>query len=138
MVEVFSFMPTYEYLCKTCSHRFETWQKMIDEPLTICPECGSSIRRVLFPPGIVFKGSGFYKTDHNHSSTVSGNGHEPETSESTKSEEGGTKADSKKPAEGSTPSSGNDKTKGQTSESTATSSSTGTNESKAPAAAGKQ
>ena len=57
-------MPTYEYLCKTCSHRFETWQKMTDEPLTVCPECGATIRRVLYPAGIVFKGSGFYKTDH--------------------------------------------------------------------------
>src|SRR5437588_10616271 len=58
-------MPTYEYLCQTCSHRFETWQKMTDDPLTTCPECGSQIRRVLFPAGIVFKGNGFYKTDHN-------------------------------------------------------------------------
>ncbi len=57
-------MPTYEYLCKTCSHRFETWQKMSEEPLTACPECGGVIRRVLFPAGVVFKGSGFYKTDH--------------------------------------------------------------------------
>ena len=63
-------MPTYEYLCQTCSHRFETWQKMTDEPLTTCPECGSHIRRVLFPAGIVFKGSGFYKTDHNGSSAA--------------------------------------------------------------------
>jgi putative FmdB family regulatory protein len=57
-------MPTYEYLCQACSHRFETWQKMIDQPLTICPECGGHIRRVLYPAGIVFKGTGFYKTDH--------------------------------------------------------------------------
>jgi len=56
-------MPTYEYLCQSCSHRFETWQKMADEPLTVCPECGNHIRRVLFPAGVVFKGSGFYKTD---------------------------------------------------------------------------
>ena len=66
-------MPTYEYLCRTCSHRFETWQKMTDEPLTICPECGGHIRRVLYPTGIVFKGSGFYKTDH--SSIAGSNGH---------------------------------------------------------------
>jgi putative FmdB family regulatory protein len=57
-------MPTYEYLCKTCNHRFEQWQKMTDEPLEVCPECGGHIRRVLYPAGIVFKGSGFYKTDH--------------------------------------------------------------------------
>ncbi len=57
-------MPTYEYLCQTCSHRFETWQKMSDEPLTTCPECGAHIRRVLYPAGVVFKGQGFYKTDY--------------------------------------------------------------------------
>jgi putative FmdB family regulatory protein len=68
-------MPTYEYTCRDCSHQFETWQKMTDEPLTICPECGGHIRRVLFPAGIVFKGSGFYKTDHASSSGGDKNGH---------------------------------------------------------------
>ena len=69
-------MPTYEYLCRECSHRFETWQKMTEEPLTICPQCGGHIRRVLFPTGIVFKGQGFYKTDHGSSAVkeTSGNG----------------------------------------------------------------
>jgi putative FmdB family regulatory protein len=57
-------MPTYEYLCQTCSHRFETWQKMTEEPLSICPECGGHIRRVLYPAGVIFKGSGFYVNDH--------------------------------------------------------------------------
>jgi putative FmdB family regulatory protein len=65
-------MPTYEYLCQTCSHRFETWQKMIDEPLTTCPECGSYIRRVFYPAGVVFKGSGFYKTDYDKKGAVIG------------------------------------------------------------------
>ena len=68
-------MPTYEYACRNCSHRFETRQKMTDEPLTICPECGGHIRRVLFPAGIVFKGSGFYKTDHASGSMGGENGH---------------------------------------------------------------
>ena len=63
-------MPTYEYACSTCHHRFEAWQKMSDEPLTICPECGAHVRRVLYPAGIVFKGSGFYKTDHANGSPV--------------------------------------------------------------------
>jgi hypothetical protein len=48
---------------------------MTDEPLTICPECGGHIRRVLFPAGIVFKGSGFYKTDHASGSMGGENGH---------------------------------------------------------------
>jgi putative FmdB family regulatory protein len=67
-------MPTYEYLCQTCSHRFEQWQKMIDDPLEVCPECDGRIRRVFFPAGIVFKGSGFYKTDHRSSSVADSNG----------------------------------------------------------------
>jgi putative FmdB family regulatory protein len=68
-------MPTYEYLCQDCSHRFEVWQKMIEEPLTICSECGGHIRRVYYPAGIVFKGSGFYKTDHRPDSSTGSNGH---------------------------------------------------------------
>jgi len=76
-IEVINRMPTYEYLCKTCSHRFETWQKMTDDPLEICPECGGYIRRVYYPAGIVFKGSGFYKTDHRSSAAVAEtNGHQ--------------------------------------------------------------
>ena len=72
-------MPTYEYHCKSCNHRFETVQKMTDEPLTICPECGRYIRRVLFPAGIVFKGSGFYKTDHRNGAPANENGHTPKS-----------------------------------------------------------
>lgn len=56
-------MPTYEYRCKSCGAQFDVWQKMSDDPLTICPTCGESIHRVLFPAGIVFKGGGFYSTD---------------------------------------------------------------------------
>ena len=66
-------MPTYEYQCKSCEHRFEVWQKMTDEALTVCPECNGSIRRIFFPAGIVFKGSGFYKTDHGNGAVVSEN-----------------------------------------------------------------
>lgn len=57
-------MPTYEYACKTCGNRFEAWQKITDEPLTECPKCHHEIHRVLFPAGVVFKGSGFYSTDN--------------------------------------------------------------------------
>jgi putative FmdB family regulatory protein len=87
-------MPTYEYLCKGCSHRFEIWQKMTDEPLTTCPACGGTIRRVLFPAGVVFKGSGFYKTDHANGSGSGENGHTPKSdgAESTKAGETGAAA----------------------------------------------
>ena len=91
-------MPTYEYLCRECSHRFETWQKMTDDSLTTCPECGGNIRRVLFPASVVFKGSGFYKTDHNGSGSVvneNGNADKSEKTESTKEAETKTASESK-------------------------------------------
>jgi putative FmdB family regulatory protein len=93
-------MPTYEYLCRECSHRFETWQKMTDDPLTTCPECGGDIRRVLFPAGIVFKGSGFYKTDHSGSgSVVSENGHTKKSENAESGKEGETKTASESKSE---------------------------------------
>lgn len=57
-------MPTYEYACKQCGHRFETVHSMLDDPLTACPACGGELRKVLHAAGIVFKGSGFYATDN--------------------------------------------------------------------------
>ncbi len=57
-------MPTYEYECSSCSHRFEAIQKMADEPLKACPECGRFVRRILGGGiGISFQGSGFYVND---------------------------------------------------------------------------
>ena len=84
-------MPTYEYLCNNCSHRFEIWQKMTDDPLTTCPRCGQHIRRVLFPAGIVFKGSGFYKTDHANGAVASENGHAHKGDEAAATKEGESK-----------------------------------------------
>jgi putative FmdB family regulatory protein len=57
-------MPTYEYTCRDCGHTFDIVQSMWDDALTMCPECGGSLRKVFAPPAISFKGSGFYATDH--------------------------------------------------------------------------
>jgi len=57
-------MPTYEYTCRDCGHTFEIVQSMLDEALTMCPECGGSLRKVFAAPAISFRGSGFYATDH--------------------------------------------------------------------------
>lgn len=58
-------MPIYTYRCEDCGVQFERNQKFSDAPLTRCPECGKkSLRKVYLPVGIVFKGSGFYATDH--------------------------------------------------------------------------
>ena len=58
-------MPIYTYRCENCGVQFERTQKFSDAPLTRCPECNKkSLRKVYTPVGIVFKGSGFYATDH--------------------------------------------------------------------------
>ena len=56
-------MPTYEYRCTNCDEHLEVVQSFSDDPLTKCPNCGGQLRKVFSPVGIVFKGSGFYKTD---------------------------------------------------------------------------
>ena len=58
-------MPVYAYRCLSCGVQFEKTQKFQDKPLTRCPECRTgTVRRILQPPAIVFKGSGWYATDH--------------------------------------------------------------------------
>ncbi len=56
-------MPTYQYRCTECGEDLEVVQKFSDEPLTVCPACQGALRKVFSPVGIVFKGSGFYRTD---------------------------------------------------------------------------
>jgi putative FmdB family regulatory protein len=56
-------MPTYGYRCEKNGHEFEVFQNINDAPLTRCKICGSRVRRIFYPVGIVFKGPGFYKTD---------------------------------------------------------------------------
>ena len=56
-------MPTYEYACTACGHDLEAVQSFSDDPLTECPECGGALRKVFGNVGVVFKGSGFYRTD---------------------------------------------------------------------------
>jgi putative FmdB family regulatory protein len=56
-------MPIYEYACTACGERTEARQSFDDPPLTECPLCGGSLRKLYSPVGIVFKGSGFYSTD---------------------------------------------------------------------------
>ena len=64
-------MPTYQYACTDCGDRSEVVQRFTDDPLTVCSACGGKLRKVFSPVGIVFKGSGFYRTDsRSGSSTV--------------------------------------------------------------------
>jgi putative FmdB family regulatory protein len=56
-------VPTYQYACTDCAERLEVVQRFSDDPLSVCPSCGGKLRKVFSPVGIVFKGSGFYRTD---------------------------------------------------------------------------
>ena len=64
-------MPTYQYACNACEHEFEAVQSFSDASLTQCPECKGEIRKVYSAVGVVFKGSGFYKTDSAKKTTAS-------------------------------------------------------------------
>jgi putative FmdB family regulatory protein len=61
-------VPTYQYACTACGERLEAVQKFTDDPLTTCEACGGPLRKVYSPVGIVFKGSGFYRTDSRNGS----------------------------------------------------------------------
>lgn len=67
-------MPTYEYKCNACDHRFELFQSMKDSPKRKCPECGKSALERLIGTGaaVIFKGSGFYQTDYRSDSYKKG------------------------------------------------------------------
>ena len=90
-------MPTYEYACTACDHTLEAVQSFTDAALTECPVCGGALRKVFSAVGVVFKGSGFYKTDSRSKSTTSGDSAaKTETkSESTSTPKTETKSDAK-------------------------------------------
>jgi putative FmdB family regulatory protein len=101
-------LPTYEYACTACGHRLEAVQKFTDDSLTECPECGGKLRKVFGAPGIVLKGSGFYKTDTRAQDKRSGSekssgsngsdssGSDTKTESTTKSSDSGSKTESPK------------------------------------------
>jgi putative FmdB family regulatory protein len=88
LAEDWSGMPTYEYQCKTCGHHFERVQRFSDAPITECPQCGGEVRRVIHPAGVIFKGSGWYKTDSRKSS---GDSSSKDSTESAKADGDGAK-----------------------------------------------
>jgi putative FmdB family regulatory protein len=56
-------VPTYSYACTECDNRFDAVQSFSDEALTVCPNCQGKLRKLFNSVGVVFKGSGFYRTD---------------------------------------------------------------------------
>ena len=82
-------MPTYGYRCGSCGHEFEIRQRITDQPLDTCPKCGGKLSKMLYPAGIIFKGSGYYTTDYKGSgngSAGSSNGVAPANSSEGSSE----------------------------------------------------
>lgn len=63
-------MPTYEYKCEECGIVFERFQHFSEEPLKTCPECEGTVRRIIHPVGVIFKGKGFYVTDNRGSKSA--------------------------------------------------------------------
>jgi putative FmdB family regulatory protein len=87
-------VPTYQYACNDCGEQLEVVQKFSDDTLTVCPSCEGNLRKVFSAVGIVFKGSGFYRTDNRASSTSSAPSSKPAETKSTDSKP----AESSKPA----------------------------------------
>jgi putative FmdB family regulatory protein len=115
-------VPTYVYACKNCDERQEVVQSMTAAPLTQCEKCGGSLRRVIFPPAIVYKGSGFYTTDYKNggrkadseSAPSTGEGAESKTeskSENKTDSKSETKSESKSESKSDSKSDGNTETK---------------------------
>ncbi len=90
-------MPIYGYECTQCGHQLEVLQSISDDPLRSCPECMGPLRKLLYPVGVIFKGSGFYSTDYKSSS----NGKKSDSSSGESSTKSESKSDSKPEASSS-------------------------------------
>ncbi|MFF0815978.1 FmdB family zinc ribbon protein [Rhodococcus sp. NPDC003318] len=79
-------MPTYSYACTECDNRFDIVQSFSDDTLTVCPECSGKLRKLFNSVGIVFKGSGFYRTDSRGGGSTASEPAKSDSSSSTKSD----------------------------------------------------
>jgi putative FmdB family regulatory protein len=110
-------VPTYQYVCTECGGQIEAVQRFTDDPLTVHDACGGRLRKVFSPVGIVFKGSGFYRTDSRNGSSASA----PASSSSASSSSSSDSSASSSSSASSASSSGSEKT-GSASSSSASSS----------------
>ena len=114
-------MPTYSYACTECGNRFDVVQSFADDALTTCEKCSGRLRKLFNSVGVVFKGSGFYRTDSRESAKSSTNGSaKSDSSSGTDGSSSGDTSSSSSSEKSSTPS---DTSKSTTSKSTATTSS---------------
>ncbi|AQT81512.1 FmdB family transcriptional regulator [Mycolicibacterium litorale] len=98
-------MPTYSYACTECDNRFDAVQAFSDDALTTCPQCSGRLRKLFNSVGVVFKGSGFYRTDSRDSAKSSGKSDSTSSSTSEKSSSATSSSDSASSSSGSSTSS---------------------------------
>ncbi len=113
-------MPTYSYACTVCDHRFDAQQSFSDPALTTCPECDGTLRKVFGNVGVVFKGSGFYRTD-----SRAGSGRTGKASASSKAASSSSSSSSSSSGSTGSSSSSSGSGSGSSSASTSTAGSTG-------------
>jgi putative FmdB family regulatory protein len=92
-------VPTYDYQCRSCGSVTEVIHSMLEEGPSVCERCGGELRRVLYPTGIIFKGSGFYRTDSRDGAKATPES-KPKTAESGSSTESKPKASSREGTKG--------------------------------------
>jgi putative FmdB family regulatory protein len=88
-------MPIYGYRCEQCGHELEVLQSMKDEPLRVCPNCMGPLRKMIYPVGIVFKGSGYYTTDYKSAGSPSRHGDSDAAASASGSSDGGSETAAK-------------------------------------------
>ena len=98
-------MPIYGYRCTECGHELEVLQSMSAEPLKVCAECGGALRKLLYPVGVQFKGSGFYTTDYRNGGGGKSRSESGSTSSSSSESSGSSESSSSSESNGSSSSS---------------------------------
>jgi putative FmdB family regulatory protein len=93
-------VPTYSYACTECSNRFDAVQAFTDDALTECPECSGRLRKLFGSVGVVFKGSGFYRTDSRAASNGSSDGATKESSTDSSSDKPAAKSNGESKSNG--------------------------------------
>jgi putative FmdB family regulatory protein len=93
-------VPTYQYTCTECGEPVEAVQKFSDAPLTVCSNCGGRLRKVFSPVGIVFKGSGFYRTDSRKNGVVPAENGSKDKDKSSSSGDSGSSSSTSNSADG--------------------------------------
>ncbi|WP_143965312.1 FmdB family zinc ribbon protein [Gordonia zhaorongruii] len=87
-------MPTYSYACTVCDNKFDIVQSFSEDSLTVCPECGGKLRKLFNSVGVVFKGSGFYRTDSRSNGSVPAKSTESKSSSDSGSSNSGSSSSS--------------------------------------------